>query len=217
MLIFQRILKLSLTLAFVVGVVMFALAKREQAPIKAEYDRLRAKFGELPNVSPDRFQILSFQSEEPGHLVWRFRPPDNVPIKFNSEISFGGGSCRGGTTSYGAKRTEGLIRFRIDFDNPRMVCFLKYPHGHMTCGSSDAEAAEAYRQHWDELTIETVSSTTPESYSQDEIIDLVRITAPEKFADGTSVRSGENGLCLLVRIGTPTAFDAEKAKAQEQQ
>ncbi|EAQ81187.1 hypothetical protein DSM3645_21487 [Blastopirellula marina DSM 3645] len=212
----QRILKLGLTLAFVVGVVMFCLAKREQQPIKAEYDRLTAKFGEMPAIAPDRYQVLRLPTNEPWDLMWRFRRPENTGILIEDYIAFGGGSCSGSLYSNDNNRDASIVRFHIDFDRPQMRCFFKFDGGASTCGSGDKKTADAFREHWDELKIETVSSSHAVDFSPDEILELVRITAPAKFADGSSVRSGKDGLCLLVRVGAQAAFDQEKAAAEKQ-
>ncbi|MCC9605025.1 hypothetical protein LOC68_25035 [Blastopirellula sp. JC732] len=217
MVILQRILKLALVVAFVIGVVMFGLAKREQASIKAEYDRLTATFGEMPPGSPDRFQILRVPTDEPWHLAWRIQHPQNVPLRIENYIAFGGGSCGSGSSISSASGQESLIRFRVDFDQQQMRCFLKHPFGGSTCGSGSDVEAEAFRKYWDELKIETISSTSPESFAQEKVIDLIRITAPEKFSDGSTPRCGKDGLCLLIRIGTQAAFDEEAAKAKEKQ
>lgn len=212
MLLLQRILKLGLVVAFVVGVVMFALAKRDQAPIKAEYDRLSGMFGEMPEASPDHFQILRLPTNEPWHLTWRFRKPQNRQMVVTTQNSFGGGSSSGRAMISAGGDYESIIRFRIDFDRPQMRCFLKHPGGSSTTGQGDLKTAKYFREHWDELEIETVSATEVESFGPDEVVDLVRITVPEGFGEGMDIHLPSDRTCLLIRFGTQEAFDKEAAQ-----
>lgn len=202
-----------LLLTIAIGVGMTIQAQLRVRPLKAEYARLVSQYQELEIVDPTQYKIVRITDSEPRLYRWRFYRPENVNLQ--AEVTCGlDDNLEPHTSTSGAfSAGEELLSLNVVFNGPE-IHFLVYGPLFSGWTVSDPENGKLLQTHWDELKIELAASSGANEFGDDEVLTLVEITAPEQFADGTRLKTAENGRCLRIRLGDERAFGSQKPKGQ---
>lgn len=204
----MRTLNLLILIVAIAGIVM-------SVRIFPKHQRLQEKYRQLSKVVAEfdsedgQIAAISLTTNEEMHFAWRVSLPEGDQFITQSELVTG---------SWGSMQTqsgESTFRVRLRREKENMRVFVKSA-GSSTSGIGPKRFADFIEQRWGEFLIETVPEGQQANSDSDEILTLLKVTVPERLLDQLADASGRpierlaSQPLILVRVGTPAAFEREK-------
>ena len=167
----------------IAGFVMTLLQRRENEPLRIEYDALVDRVGLLNVVDSERIHMMRLPSDDPMVFRWHAYYPEGKHLLWRSTtIHHGPMDLRNNHSN----RQDLILRLEFEFtDKGIQYTFSDGTDLKRNYIQSD-QLCQLIQEHWTELVVEAVGRPTFLSDGSDPI-DLIRIELPEHVHDDISL------------------------------
>ena len=178
----RTILTIALVAIAAVGGVQVYRLRSDVAPLRAEYDRLTAKYADFEVTEPQKYYVARVDTGDPMAFAWRFYEPPGG--QYRHRFSFGTKESTG--DSWGkpeGSQTIMRLAFEPIDDGFRYFWEQKRLGGRRGFPAWKGSLGDFLKLHWSKLHISVLASDKTLVLPTDQVLTLLTIEVPPELRD----------------------------------
>ncbi|MCC9605029.1 hypothetical protein LOC68_25015 [Blastopirellula sp. JC732] len=175
--------------------------------LHGEQARLIAKFGDFSDCDPTKFKLLKLPSDDPREATWRCEAPLDYAPAFSMMTRFSDTSLVQAISPLTTVQGN-FLRIKLETVGDELFLFYTGPGRSSHWRIDNPDHRKLLQDHWDELQFEFAAEQQIYEFDEEEIVTLIRATAPTSLRHELEYQSPDDDFTVLcLQIGSAKAVE----------